>query len=430
MGQHSTLSPSSAERWIACPPSVFVSAGIEDEGSKYAVEGSAMHALAAAVLTTGAAANAASWVGWYYNVETDTLVRDEPLADSVQIDGDMATLAQGYVDTIRVYAAGGTLLVEQKTVLPLDVPEGVEPQSGTSDAVILTADRTELQVHDLKTGRGVVVHAERNPQLMLYAWGEYNKLRFTEDIDTIRVVIHQPRVSSAPAEWSCSVDELLAWAKDTVQPAARKVWDIIDTGIVGPDDFHPSDKGCRWCKALPTCEAAQKHAEGLVGADFENLDKTPELAAATPAERLGALFTGLDFLESWIKAVRSVVETRLLAGDTIPGLKLVRGRRGARQWGDNADAVEKQLKAMRVKLDEMYDFKLVSPPALEKRLMEWIDADGIKREPVLGPRQWDKIKTQIVQPEGGISVALASDKREAYVPDPVTFEPVASSLLD
>ena len=102
----------------------------------------------------------------------------------------------------------------------------------------------------------------------------------------------------------------------------------------------------------------------------------------------------------------------------------MRGRKGARGWGDNAAEVEKQLKVMRLKQDEMYSFTLLTPPALEKRLGPWLDSDGATREPVLGPRQWPKIKEFITQSEGNVSVAPVSDKRETYVPADVAFASV------
>ena len=107
-------------------------------------------------------------------------------------------------------------------------------------------------------------------------------------------------------------------------------------------------------------------------------------------------------IESWIKSIRAEVERRLMAGTPVAGYKLVQGKRGNRQWGNPEDA-EAALKAMRVKHDQMYDYKLASPTSIEKL---------VKAEEI-GPRQWIKIQELITQSEGSPSVAPESDKRPA-----------------
>jgi hypothetical protein len=82
----------------------------------------------------------------------------------------------------------------------------------------------------------------------------------------------------------------------------------------------------------------------------------------------------------------------------------VQGKRGNRQWG-NAEDAEAMLKSMKVKHDQMYDYKLVSPTTVEK----------LAKAEVIGPRQWAKIIGLITQSEGQPSVAPLSDKRAVLV---------------
>ena len=88
----------------------------------------------------------------------------------------------------------------------------------------------------------------------------------------------------------------------------------------------------------------------------------------------------------------------------MPGYKLVEGRRGARKWA-NAEEVEATMKSMRMKLEAMYDFSLISPTTAEK-----LHNDG-----TIGPRQWPKLQGLITQSEGKPSVAPDTDKRPALV---------------
>jgi hypothetical protein len=130
--------------------------------------------------------------------------------------------------------------------------------------------------------------------------------------------------------------------------------------------------------------------------------------AEDDAEWLGACLTKVDLIEDWCKAIRAEAERRLLAGDKVPGFKVVQGKKGNRQWAD-AKVAEETLKTMRVKLEDMYDFKLISPTT----------ADKLAKAGTIGPRQWPKLQSLITQNEGKPHVAPESDSRPALVVTPV-----------
>jgi hypothetical protein len=67
---------------------------------------------------------------------------------------------------------------------------------------------------------------------------------------------------------------------------------------------------------------------------------------------------------------------------------------------------------MRVKLEDMYDFKLISPTTAEK----------LAKAGTIGPRQWPKLKELITQNEGKPHVAPDSDPRPALVVTPVVYD--------
>ena len=377
MSDHAELSPSSAARWIVCPGSVALCRGLKDESSPAADEGTMMHNAAAVCLEHGG--NALALVG---TVDGRTkLTLDEEQARAVQV----------YVDHVRaiVEATKGTLLVEQR--VSIEHMTGEKGAKGTADAVILTPD--ELIVLDAKFGRGVEVDAVNNPQLLMYAHGVLKEHEIAYEFSRIRIGIIQPRLGAAP-EWTLSPYELEEFAVEievsaalTRHPAAELI---------------PSPKGCRWCRAKATCPAIR----ATVLDDFEAV--VPETADDNDLARV---MVNADMIEKWVKAIRAEVERRLLAGEPVPGYKLVQGKRGNRAW-TNADDAEALLKSMRIKHEFMYDYKLASPTSLEK----------LAKANEVGPRQWVKIQELITQSEGTPSVAPISDKRPALVTSAVVSD--------
>jgi hypothetical protein len=407
---------------MVCAPSVLLSKDVPDRSSSYADEGSAAHAVAAGALEQGR--DAGFFVGCFY-IPEDRVLSLVDNGTGVEVTSDMATDVQVYLDSIRTYAEGHEMRVECRVDLSRHL--GVPDQFGTSDVIILTADGEELQVHDLKFGRGVRVDAEHNEQLLLYALGAYDEVSLGANIKRVRVVIHQPRLGHL-SEWDLPVAELLEFGRKA-NNAATKAIDILETGVYGDEELVVSDDGCRFCKAKATCPKLQTFVQQNVGADFEELAVADAWAPKPHTHAsLSTAMKATDLIEGWCKAVRAEVERRLLVNEAVEGYKLVKGRQGNRQWSNDAE-VEKLFKdTFRLKLDEMYAFKLLSPPAIEKRLKPWTDAEGNTREPVLGPRQKAKMEALVVRPEGGISVAPDSDPRPAYAATPVVFDNLEGDL--
>lgn len=404
--------------------------------TKYADEGTIAHALAAMCLTEGT--DAAAYIGRLIEAEDYEHAKLSPSGAkkwmtcpgshrlehslkgefvdrffSMEVTEAMAESVQVYVDAVRArvneYEFMGAveviLFVEQK--LPIAQITGEEGATGTGDAIIIAVwtDGTALvDVGDLKFGMGVEVSAVENPQLMIYALGALEEYGLLYDFTRARMTIYQPRIKATPSEWEADVADLRRFEIEAQAAAKRALSIVEDNGGV----FLTAGEHCRtsFCKARAICPKLAEYVTDSVGADFEALADTKEPPQVNKMQHgadewLATKMAAVDLIEDWCKAVRAETERRLLAGTPVPGYKLVQGKRGARAWA-NAEEVETVFKSMRLKQEEMYDFKLISPTSAEKLLKD-------------SPRKWSRVTPLITQSEGKPSVVPESDKRPALV---------------
>lgn len=146
---HARFSPSAANRRIHCPPSLLLEEQFEEGESVYAAEGTAGHALAEHLIRKHLKQRTTRPTSEYY--------KDE-LLEAVD---EYVSFVIGEIEDARRECQSPVLLVEQR----IDASEYVDGCFGTADMVIIT-DKV-AHVIDLKLGKGVEVHAEENPQLML-----------------------------------------------------------------------------------------------------------------------------------------------------------------------------------------------------------------------------------------------------------------------
>ena len=369
---HSILGASSSHRWLNCPGSIRLSAGMPKTSSKYADEGTAAHELAETCLRSGGAAN--SYLGKIITVNETAYEVTHEMADAVQL----------YLDVLSAdYKSAGfnpVLAIEQRFHLDW-LYDGM---FGTNDALVGQPFGL-LRVYDFKYGAGVAVDVTDNTQLMYYALGAAHG----ETYDEVELIIVQPRaqhVDGPVRRQRMSVAELDRWADQVLLPGAEKT-EKADA---------PTNAGewCRFCPAMAICPAQKEVAVRSAQFAFQDKPQAPPMAASLAPSELRQILDKASMIEAWLESCRE--HARLLleqgADPNDLGYKLVAGR-ASRKWIDEADA-EKFLTTLDI---DPFEHKLKSPAQAEKALR--------------GPAK--KALEDMVQTVRGVQLAPLSDKREA-----------------
>lgn len=306
MSKHALLSPSSAHRWLVCPPSARLEAQYPDSAGESAKEGTFAHKLAELTLQrylkaignmkyqqeVKALKSGKTKLGNYYTRDMDEYV------------GEYVDLVIQKFEDAKEKDTEAALLLEQSLDFSDWVPEGF----GRGDAIVI-ADGT-LEIIDLKYGRNTPVTAVNNPQIRLYGLGAYNTFGAIYDIETVCLTIMQPRNGGESSE-VLSVGDLLDWAV-SIQPSAQKAYE-------GKGDLTPGPH-CQFCRAAVRCRALAAYQLDMAKYDFKDADQLTDTEVADVLART-------DELVTWANKVKSYALTEAVEHDVHwPGWKLVEGR--------------------------------------------------------------------------------------------------------
>lgn len=358
---HSVLGASAAERWMNCTPSAQLTAGMEDETTTFAAEGTAAHALCewkvrkALKMRAGRRPTSDYW--------TDEM---EEFTD------DYRDYIMDLVGQAKTHCKDPVTLIEQHLDFSCYVPDGF----GTGD-FLLVADK-ELNVVDFKYGRGVAVYADHNPQMMLYALGALNLFDCLYDIEQVTMTIFQPRLSSI-STWTISTAELYQWAEEVLKPKA-------ELAAKGEGDFV-SGSWCRFCKARNTCRARAESFLELAKMEFQ----PPALLSD---EEVAEVMEKADELNKWASDVMAYAQAEAIEnGKHWNGYKLVEGR-SVRRFTDESKV---EAAAKEAGYTDIYNKSLITLTAFEK---------------LMGKEKFSEILGKFVtKPAGKLTLVPVSDKR-------------------
>ena len=474
MTGHARLSASQTKQWAACPGSVaYLEAHPELGGSSgyHAQHGTAAHALVERCLKEGSEPSeykgrlieilegengdegtsilkkGAKWpkqaTRIVFEVDVDMYEAVECMTDyvrnrCVELDlvpdevlfGEGPSLAKVVTDLVKK----GTVRLEAK-VIPL--PER-DDTGGTGD-VIIDAWPTLLEIVDYKHGSGVFVPVDGNEQLRSYGLGALQEAG-ADDYENVRYTICQPRHLNSPRDGimyeETTAKELMDWkhwltaAADRVDDARAMIADgatleeLFESGFlsVGEDGGH-----CTFCDLKSTtgsvCPAALAKVQEQAMTDFD--DDPADIDSTASANHLAVLLPWIPFIDKWAKAIVAEAEQLLMSGGKIDGRKVVRKRSSGRKY------IEQRKIAPEKEGDEPTYVDVTEADRVEALVGYGADEADLYTKPVFlsGPKAEKLIPKKDRQefsdnfmytPEGGLTIAPESDKREAVLIDPAS----------
>ena len=359
---HALLSASSSHRWMNCPPSARLCENYDDKGSDFAAEGTDAHALCEFRLQEALgipAENPIENLTWYNEEMEDCAV-------------SYASFVSEIVAKAKDICSDPVVLIEQH----LDYSKFVQEGFGTGDCIVI-ADG-ELHIIDYKHGRGVLVEADNNPQMKLYALGALEIFDGIYDIETVSMTIFQPRRGNV-STYSLSKADLYTWAEEVLKP-------IAELAYKGEGQYNCGE-WCQFCKAKTDCRKRAEANMELAKYDFMD----PPLLTD---EEIEDVLCKVDNLVAWANDVKEFAFQAAMSGKVWTGWKLVEGRSVRKYVNDEAVAAT----VLEAGYDP-YEKKLLGLTEMQKRLGK------SKFEELLG--------SLIHRPKGKPTLVPESDKRPA-----------------
>ena len=314
MRPHDLMSPSSIERIIACPPSFDICKSIEEKASSYADEGTLAHDLCELlILRHLRRIHEKPFLERLKKIKAVTDPSGKPYYNKV-MHGHCEKFAAFVISkfhSLKKSNPEAQIFLEIKVT----IDQGIRKSFGYLDVIIIS--NYFCYIIDFKYGAGVLVEAEDNGQLRMYALGVMNTFEDIFPFFAFNMIIYQPRMDNI-SYFVQDDKQLLEWADVEMKPA-------IALAIKGNGEMK-AGAHCKFCKARPNCR---------VNANYQlELEKhnscPPELIEE---KEIKNIVRRASELSSWCESIKEWALSQALKGKKIPGMKLVRGR-GQRYFTD------------------------------------------------------------------------------------------------
>lgn len=293
MSKHAVLSASGSHRWLNCTPSARLELEFENTTSEAAREGTAAHALCEHKLKK------------FLKKRSKRPVSDYNSDEMEECTDAYAEFVMEQYEEAKKSCKDPVILIEQKLDFSCYVPEGF----GTGDCIIISDDK--IHIIDFKYGQGILVEAEHNPQMMLYALGALEIYDALYDIKDVSMTIFQPRRENV-STWTIPIEELKVWAEEELKPKAQMAYD-------GDGEYLPGE-WCTFCKAAVKCRARAEEKMKLARLEF----KMPPLLTDAEIEEV---LNVLPDLTKWANEITAyATEAAIHHGKEWNGFKVVEGR--------------------------------------------------------------------------------------------------------
>lgn len=375
---HALLSASGASRWLSCTPSARLEEqfGSNDE-SAFAKEGTLAHDYAERILSH----ELLEYTTYDEFIEAVDLIQENPLFNT-EMHEEVSKYTEYCTHQFEAAQVKTPDAIADLEAL-VDLTEFIPESFGTCDFTIVANE--QLEVIDLKYGKGVRVSATANKQLMLYGLGALLKYSLLYDIKTVVLTIVQPRLDNI-SSWTISADDLMQWAETELASKAKLAFAGEGKLVTG--------EWCKFCSVKNRCRELANEQLKLAKYEF----KAPDLLTD---DEIADILGKVDQFVMWANGISAyALQTALKENKQWPGYKLVAGM-SRRKWADETEAANTLLANMpSISEDDIYNQKFKSITDIEK---------------MIGKTKFAEIMSCVViKPQGAPSLVPESDKRPAY----------------
>ncbi len=373
-GVHAMWSPSSSERWLACPKSVIESqAVVSPPSSGAAAEGTKAHKYCERYLL-------------------DDFDLDEIEDDTMR--AGVETYVEYIEEIFEKYGDPG-YEVEGRVVLDQLIP-GNSPEYwscfGSADFFIYDEENKVMpEVVDFKYGRHPV-EVDNNKQLMMYALGLVEDIGHT---GKVKITIVQPRARHANGP----VRSCIVTGKQLrdLKVQARRVLSNAHT--------MPKKAGghCHYCPIASTCEVKFQEVRTMAAVEFSKDVFMPRTTESMTDKQIAQIVKHHKDMIKWIEGVVLDAASRVRSGKKLKGTKLIRNS-GRNSWTDDK-AFTNMCKDLEIPKSDAYKTVPKGMGDIKKLLKEMYD----------NPPD-ELIADYVTKSEGSISLVAADDARLEYNP--------------